>query len=222
MSLFLERIRVPTLEAGRRYQQARLECWANTPHPALDGQCPWDVARTAEGPARLRDLFNDSRMSSEVRAMQAQTLLPLPDPSRPLTEALERSGGLLNIFLAPPTREDLERLGPSARETSWNTAPCVLLSGLTPAEVVVGGGPKEMELIHEAMTGLAESLSQHGDSWPSRGEACMAFLLQLRQWQVVPQAELGARTPMAVIFEERSALVAQRLGPEYTLRRRDA
>jgi hypothetical protein len=156
---------------------------------------------------------------------EAQRLL------RPWTEgryvdAYRRSGGILNMF-TPPWGEPQDEVWAKmvagwqsetfpddlAREEAlrtlerqWNATPHPFFAGLTPAQVMVGGGPKEADLADEflqQLTGLYD-----GHPFDSEGEALIKTLMLLRSWQSQPRKD--GRTILDIVVTERNQLLARR------------
>jgi hypothetical protein len=157
---------------------------------------------------------------------EARRLLQ-PWPDGRYTDAYGRSGGVLNLFTPPwGEREDevwaamlaewkveafadaaARRAALRALEQRWNTAPHPFFAGLTPAQVMVGGGQQEAELTR----GFLERLTRTFDGQPfeSEGEALVKTLMLLRGWQC--QAGKDGRTPLDIIVAERNELLARRV-----------
>ena len=91
-------------------------------------------------------------------------------------------------------------------EQQWNTTPHPFFAALTPAQVMVGGGPQEAELADEFMRRLTHMYDGH--PFESEGEALIKTLTLLRGWQCGPQK--GGWTVQEVIVVERNELLARR------------
>lgn len=156
---------------------------------------------------------------------EARRLLQ-PWPDGRYTGAYRRSGGILNLF-TPPWGEPQDevwaemvagwkaRTFPDERamqealralEQQWNTTPHPFFAGLTPAQVMVGGGYQEAELAREFLKQLARMLE--GQALASEGEALTKTLTLLRGWACQPRQD--GRTPLDIIVTERNELLARR------------
>jgi hypothetical protein len=94
----------------------------------------------------------------------------------------------------------------AALEQRWNTTPHPFFAGLTPAQVMVGGGAQEDELAR----GFLEKLEHMYDGLPfeSEGQALIKTLMTLRGWQCQPRED--GQTPQEIIVAERNELLARR------------
>jgi hypothetical protein len=139
-----------------------------------------------------------------------------PWPAGRYTTAYQRSGGILNLF-TPPWGEKQDELWADmlAQRGSlsnaelakrWNETPHPFFAGLTPAQVMVGGGPQEAAMSRE----FRRQLTRLYDEFPfeSEGQSLQHALMVLRGWQV-DQGPDG-RTPLEIICAERDALLARR------------
>lgn len=165
-----------------------------------------------------------SYVSERIKREMRRLLRPWPDGR--YTEAYNRSGGILNLF-TPPWGEQQDEVwaemlagwkattfaDESARqealrvlEQQWNNAPHPFFAGLTPAQVMVGGGPQEAALAREFLERLRQMYEGH--PFVSEGEALVKTLSLLRGWQCQPRK--GGRTPLDIIVAERNELLARR------------
>jgi len=164
--------------------------------------------------------FVPERTLSEARRL----LQPWPDGR--YTEAYHRSGGILNLFTPPwDERQDevwTEMLAEweaqifpndqarqeafRALEQQWNTTPHPFFAGLTPAQVMVGGGPQEAELASEFLDRFTRMLD--GRPFESEGQMLIKTLMLLRGWECQPRKD--GRTPLDIIVAERNELLARR------------
>jgi hypothetical protein len=155
-----------------------------------------------------------SIVPSSIKRKMRRLLRPWPDGR--YTTAYQRSGGILNLF-TPPWGEQQDEVWtdilaqrgtePIAElEQRWNTTPHPFFAGLTPAQVMVGGGPEEAELATEFQEGLTQV--HDGQPFESEGEALIKTLIWLRGWQC--QAQPDGRTPLEIILAERDELLARR------------
>ena len=85
----------------------------------------------------------------------------------------------------------------------WNNFPRREFGGLTPsAKTAIG--PRERMLLHALVTEAQRSIDP--DEYPTVSDAQKAVDEFRDKWLKTPQEELGQRTPMDVILEERAAL----------------
>ena len=165
-----------------------------------------------------------SYLMPESKREARRLLQPWPDGR--YTGAYQRTGGILNLFTPPwGEREDevwAEMLAEwqaapfpdevarqealRALEQRWNQTPHPFFAGLTPAQVMTGGGSEESELAREFLKELAQTLD--GQPLESEGEALIRTLLLLRTWSRQPRAD--GRTPRGIIIAERNELLARR------------
>ena len=149
-----------------------------------------------------------------------------PWPAGRYVEAYRRSGGILNLFTptwgekqdemwskmlaerqaATFADERARRAALIELEQQWNTTPHPFFAGLTPAQVMIGGGPLEAKLADEFLTQIERTLAQQ--SFVGEGAALIKTLLLLRGWQVEPQR--GGQTPWQIIMAERSDFLLRR------------
>ena len=159
-----------------------------------------------------------------VRREFQRLLQPWP-PGR-YVEAYRRSGGILNLFTPPWGEKQDEvwnrllaewkaktfsddsarRAALSELEQQWNNAPHPFFAGLTPAQVMVGGGPQEARLAEEFLTQVERNFARR--EFVGEGDALIKTLMALRGWQVEPQR--NGQTPIQIIMAERSELLARR------------
>lgn len=219
---------VPNREAGERYMQLLLELWCNTPHEALDGRTPWEAIRMLGGLQAVEARLPGSATADpEQRAKREQELGVVPHLDRRQLVSFDRSGGLLNVFTDRPTPrddDDWRRIqaraapaDPSARREAsrraareWNELPSVLFAGLTPLQVLAGGGPQEAELLHHLSAFMEQAVDPQA-SYPSPAAVARSSLLLLRRWQVSPIASLGNLRPRQVIQQERTDILQRKL-----------
>jgi hypothetical protein len=149
-----------------------------------------------------------------------------PWPAGRYTDAYHRSGGILNLF-TPPWDERQDEVwasmlagweaqvftGVEAREAAlrrleqqWNTTPHPFFAGLTPAQVMIGGGPEEAQLADDFLEHLTRMYD--GQGFESGGEALIKTLILLRGWQSQPRKK--GKTPLEIIAAERNELLARR------------
>jgi hypothetical protein len=94
----------------------------------------------------------------------------------------------------------------NALEQQWNASPHPFFAGLTPAQVMVGGGAREQALATEFLERIAEMLDGH--PFRSEGEALTHVVLMLRAWECAPRRR--GMTPRKIIVAERDKLLARR------------
>jgi hypothetical protein len=149
-----------------------------------------------------------------------------PWPGGRYTDACQRSGGILNLF-TPPWDErqdeawaemlagweaetfaddDARQEALRALEQRWNVTPHPFFAGLTPAQVMVGGGPRENELAREFLERLTDMFDGH--PFESEGQSLIKTLMLLRGWECQPGKD--GQTPRDVIVAERDELLARR------------
>ena len=91
-------------------------------------------------------------------------------------------------------------------EQQWNASPHPFFAGLTPAQVMVGGGDREQALATEFLERIAGMLD--GRPFRSEGEALTHVVLVLRAWECEPRRR--GMTPRKIIVAERDKLLARR------------
>jgi hypothetical protein len=161
----------------------------------------------------------------KARKEMRRLLQPWPDGRH--TDAYRRSGGILNLFTPPWVERqdevwaemlagwekgtfanaDAQREALRALEQRWNTTPHPFFAGLTPDQVMVGGGPQESELATEFLEQLTHMVD--GRPFESEGEALIKALMLLRGWECQPRED--GRTPLDIIVAERNELLACRV-----------
>jgi hypothetical protein len=160
----------------------------------------------------------------EVRRIIRTLLQPWPEGR--YTEAYNRSGGILNAFTPAwgeaqdevwagmlagwkaETYPDEKARQAALRELEqrWNRTPHPFFAGLTPEQVMVGGGPREEALANEFLGLLSDQLD--GQGFASEGEALVTTVALLRGWQVEPV--LDRSSVLEVVRAERDELLARR------------
>ena len=161
----------------------------------------------------------------EITRRDARRLLQPWPPGR-YTTANRRSGGILNLF-TPPWGEPEDEVWADmvagwkaqtfdnagdrqealrALEQRWNTTPHPFFAGLTPAQVMVGGGRQESKLSREFLERLTQTFD--GQPFESEGQALAKTLILLRGWECQPGDD-GQR-PRDIIVAERNELLALR------------
>ena len=179
----------------------------------------WSAGSPGEALALL-----PAAMAAEMRREMRRLLHPWPEGR--YTEAYRRSGGILNLF-TPPWDEQQDEVwaemvagweaeqftGEGARqaalralEVRWNQTSHPFFAGLTPAQVMAGGGREESELAAEFLGHLADEMG--GRAFNSDAEALIETLMLLRAWQNQPRDD--GRTVLEIIRAERDELLARR------------
>ena len=159
--------------------------------------------------------------SADVRSATLALLAPWP-PGR-YTQALKRSGGILNLFRPlwrgqrEPVWERMRRLWygaddarggqpPLALQRAWNHTPLPALGGLTPAQAMVGVGPAETEVTWAFMEELER---RYGEGGFAEEEGALRVSVELLgDWMA--DLEADGRPLREMVVAERSALLARR------------
>jgi|BarGraNGADG00212_2_1021979.scaffolds.fasta_scaffold30900_2 hypothetical protein len=212
----------PTQQSGERSLTLQLESVLNQP----GAQDESSMAETAWSTGDIQQALADLLPVGPARVRRELQRLLQPWPQRRYAAAYGRSGGILNLF-TPPWDEKQDEVWHRLRtawkarnfadeksrraalaevEQQWNETAHPFFAGLTPAHVMVGGGPQEAKLANEFLS-LAERRLGKGD-YQGDGEALIKTLMLLRGWQVQPQRD--GRTPMQIILAERNELLARR------------
>jgi hypothetical protein len=149
-----------------------------------------------------------------------------PWPQGRYTPAYHRSGGILNLFTpqwgeaqdevwhkmlaewhAQTFPDDQARRAARAElEQRWNNTPHPFFAGLTPAQVMVGGGEQEAKLADEFLNHLEEFFDE--TAFDSEGDMLIKTLMFLRSWQLQPLS--NGQTPQQIILAERTELLNRR------------
>jgi len=212
----------PTKASGERSFLMRMEFSLNQ-RPKGTQPNMAEVAWSTGDLARAMSIL-PSIVPPKVREGMRRLLQPWP--AGRYTEAYRRSGGILNLF-TPPWGEEQDEIWAAmlarwqthpfadadekkaaylALEQQWNTMPHPFFAGLTPAQVMVGGGPREAQLAEEFLDQLKHKYD--GQPFESEGEMLMKTLMLLRGWQCQPQR--NGQRPMDIIVAERNELLAIR------------
>jgi hypothetical protein len=213
---------VPTKAAGERLFWMSLEFSLN--RPLKKGQPSLAEMALSSGSTDEALLALPSVVPPKIRK-EAQRLLR-PWPEGRYMDAYRRSGGILNVF-TPPWGEPQDevwaetvagwksRTFPNdqarqealqALENQWNTTPHPFFAGLTPAQVMVGGGPREADLADEFLQQLTRLYD--GRPFDSEGQALIKTLTLLRSWQSQPRRD--GRMILDIVVTERNQLLARR------------
>jgi hypothetical protein len=222
LTLQLRSLWFPTKASAERWFLTSIEFNLNQP---LKGDQP-SVAEVACATGRIDQALSIlPPLVPETTRKEMQRLLQ-PWPDGRYTDAYGRSGGILNVFTPAwneqqddvwaglvtgweaeshadeSTRQNALR----ALEQQWNSTPHPFFAGLTPAQVMVGGGPREAELAFEFLENLKRMYDRH--TFESEGEALIKSLMALRAWQCYPQRD--GHTVFETIVAERDELLARR------------
>jgi len=213
---------IPTKAAGERLFWMSLEFSLN--RPLKQGQSSIAEMALSSGSADEALLGLPPVVPPKIRKEAQRLLWPWPD-SR-YTGAYGRSGGILNVFTPPwgepqdevwaemaagweskvfpddQTRQEALR----ALENRRNTTPHPFFAGLTPAQVMVGGGPQEAELADEFLGQMTRLYD--GRPFDSVGQALVKTWTLLRSWQ--SQRRKDGRMVLEIIVAERNELLARR------------
>jgi hypothetical protein len=213
---------VPTRVSGVRSFSMRVEFSLNQ-HP--EGTQP-SIAEVAWSTGSIGEALSSVPPFIPEKTRREMRRLLQPWPGGRYTDAYQRSGGILNLF-TPPWDErqdevwaemlagweaetfvddDARREALRALEQRWNVTPHPFFARMTPAQVMVGGGPQEAELADEFMERLTRMFD--GRPFESEGEALIKTLMLLRGWECQPGKD--GQTPRDVIVAERDELLARR------------
>jgi hypothetical protein len=192
-------------------------------HPEADEPSLAEIVWSSGDVERAIALF--PAIVPEMTRREARRLLQ-PWPQGRYTAAYQRSGGVLNMF-TPPWGEaedevwadvlagwqaqtfdnaDDRQEALRALEEAWNTTPHPWFAGLTPAQVMVGGGQQEAKLAREFLERLTQVFD--GQRFDSEGQALADTLMLLRGWECHPRSD--GQKPRDIIVAERNELLALR------------
>jgi hypothetical protein len=211
----------PTRASGERLFAMQIEYSLNG-YPDLDHPSFVEIALTSGVDEALAALpsFLPKNVIREARRL----LQPWPDGR--YTDAYQRTGGILNLF-TPPWGEQEDEVWAAmlaewkviafadegagqealqALEQRWNHTPHPFFAGLTPAQVMAGGGHEEAELSNEFLRHITEMFD--GQPFESEGMMLNSTLMLLRGWSCQPRED--GRTPLEIIVAERNELLARR------------
>jgi hypothetical protein len=212
----------PTRAAAERSALMDLEFAVNQSGNQGEPSLAEIVWTTSDIKRALADL--PSIVPARIRR-ELQRLLQ-PWPAGRYVEAYRRSGGILNLF-TPAWNEQQDEVwltmlaewqaavfaDERARraalidlEQKWNATPHPFFAGLTPAQVLIGGGPLEAKLANEFLTQLERTVAKQ--TFVGEGAALIKTLMLLRGWQVEPPR--GGQTPWQIIVAERDDLLWRR------------
>ncbi|MBN1579455.1 MAG: hypothetical protein JXA89_02040 [Anaerolineae bacterium] len=211
----------PTRISGKRWYAAQIEFNVNQA-----GKREYSIAEEAWATGDVEKAISivPSLVPQETRRKIRELLRPWPEGR--YTDAYRRTGGILNLFTPPwdeaqdePWAEmaagweaqtfagdEARQAGFQALEQRWNTTPHPFFAGLTPAQVMIGGGEEESWLAQDFLNHLEEIMD--GRAFESEGQALVQTIMLLRGWQSQPRD--GRQTPFEIIVAERNALLARR------------
>ena len=212
----------PTKASGERLLSMLTEFSIND-HPGVGEPNLAEIVWSSGDVERAIALF--PAIVPEMTRREARRLLQ-PWPQGRYTTAYHRSGGILNMFTpswGEPEDEvwadvvagwQAQTFGSAgdrqaalrALEQQWNTTPHPFFAGLTPAQVMVGGGQQEAKLAREFLERLTEMFD--GRPFDSEGHSLADTLMVLRGWECRPRGD-GQR-PRGIIVAERNELLALR------------
>jgi hypothetical protein len=211
----------PTRAAGERLFTMQTEFSLNG-YPEPGDPSFVEIAITSGAAKALSAL--PSFLPKRTRQEGRRLLKPWPDGR--YTDAYRRSGGILNLF-TPPWGEQEDEVwaemlagwkaeafpDENARqealrtlEQRWNYTPHPFFAGLTPAQVMTGGGHEEAKLAKNFLQHLTEMFD--GQPFESEGQALTKMLMLLRGWSCQPLED--GRTPLDIIVAKRDELLARR------------
>ncbi len=212
----------PTQASGERSMVMELEFAMNQRgdkgEPSM-AEIAWSTGDTKQALARLPPI-----VPGRVRREFQRLLQPWPQGR--FVEAYHRSGGILNLFTPPwgEKQDDVwvnllaewraqafadESVRQAAKvelEQRWNLTPHSFFAGLTPTQVMIGGGSEEARLADEFLAHMERTFAKR--EFEGDGDAMVKTLMLLRGWQVEPRR--GGQTPMRIILAERNELLARR------------
>ncbi|MCP4537530.1 MAG: hypothetical protein GY832_10320 [Chloroflexi bacterium] len=212
----------PTKASAERLFSMFTECSLNIHHKAHKSSFA-EIVWSSGDVEQAISLF--PAIVPEMTRREARRLFQ-PWPQGRYTTAYWRSGGILNLYTPPwgepedevwadmltgwqaqtfgsaGDRQDALR----ALEQRWNTTPHPFFAGLTPVQVMVGGGRQENELGREFLEQLTQIFD--GQPFESEGQSLTETLILLRGWECQPGDD-GQR-PRDIIVAERNELLALR------------
>jgi hypothetical protein len=106
-----------------------------------------------------------------------------------------------------PVDAEAEPESRRALEQRWNTTPHPFFAGLTPAQVMVGGGLAEAKLADKFLDEFTQMFD--GQPYESEGDALRQTLMLLRGWECQPRRR--GLTPREIILAEHNELLARRV-----------
>jgi len=221
LGLQLQTCWLPTRASIERLMLMKIEFWLNQPNQNKRSisEIVWATGDIRQALAELPPI-----VPLKVRRQIERLLQPWPQGR--YTPAYHRSGGILNLFTpqwgetqdevwnkmlaewhAQTFPDDQTRYAARAElEQRWNNTPHPFLSGLTPAQVMVGGGKQEAKLADKFLTYLEKFYNE--TEFESEGDMLIKTLMFLRSWQLQPLS--NGQTPQQIILAERTELLNRR------------
>ena len=210
---------LPTQDAVARWRALMPETNLHR-HPREGGPSLSEIAwMTGDSSSAISSLPQD--MTSEIMASMVALLAPWPDGR--YTQAFQRSGGILNLF-RPLWRGEREPVWEAMRsmwkvqtkerrdrpwfelQQAWNHTPLPVLSGLSPAQAMVGIGPQEADLSFDFLAELERNCAECG--FADEDEALQVSVDLFDDWQEHLAAD--GHSLLETVLAERSALLARR------------
>ena len=212
----------PTKVSGERSMLMEIEFAVN----ARGDQGEPSVAEIAWTTGNIQQALADLPPIVPPRVRREFEHLIRPWREERYTDAYRRTGGMLNLFTPPWGEqqdegwnqmqtewrastfadENARRAALAELERRWNNTLHPFFAGLTPAQVMIGGGAQEAKLADEFLTKIEKTFGER--EFAGEGDMLIKTLMLLRGWQVEPQR--NGQTPMQIILVERSELLKRR------------
>jgi len=219
--LRLRMLWLPTRASAERLETMQIEFSLNQ-----RGQGEMSMAEIAWATGNIQQALAELPPIVPAKVRRKVERLLQPWPQGRYTSAYQRSGGILNLFTPPWGEaqdeiwhkmlaewraqtfpdEQARRAALAELEQRWNNTPHPFFAGLTPAQVMVGGGEQETKLATEFLDLLSRRFSK--TQFESEGDMLVKTLILLRGWQV--EARVKGRTPQQIILAERTELLNRR------------
>ncbi len=212
----------PTQASGERLMLMEIEFAVN----ARGSKGEPSIAEIAWATGNIKQALADLPPIVPTRVRREFGRLLQPWRQGRCTEAYHRTGGILNLF-TPPWGEqqdevwnkmqtewrartfpddETRRTAQAELEQQWNITPHPFFAGLTPAQVLIGGGAQEAKLADEFLAQIEKTFGKR--EFAGEGDMLIKTLMLLRGWQVEPQR--NGQTPMQIILAERNELLNRR------------
>jgi hypothetical protein len=212
----------PTRASGERLMLMEFEFAVN----ARGSKGEPSIAEIAWATGNIKQALADLPPIVPTRVRREFERLLQPWRQGRYTEAYHRTGGILNLF-TPPWGEqqdevwnkmqtewrartfpddETRRTAQAELEQQWNNSPHPFFAGLTPAQVLIGGGAQEAKLADEFLAQIEKTFGKR--EFAGEGDMLIKTLMLLRGWQVEPQR--NGQTPMQIILAERNELLNRR------------
>lgn len=219
--LQLRTLWLPTRASAERLEAMEIEFSLNQ-----RGEGEMSIAEIAWATGNIQQALAELPPIVPAKVRRKMERLLLPWSQGRYTSAYQRSGGILNLFTPPWgeaqdeiwhkmlaewraqtfSDEQARRAALAELEQRWNNTPHPFFAGLTPAQVMVGGGEQEAELATEFLDHLNELFRK--TQFESEGDMLVKTLMLLRGWQV--EARVKGQTPQQIILAERTELLNRR------------